>query len=252
MVWRRSGDKPLSEPMMVSLPTHICVTRPQWVKYSCIIVTTVHLQLYNSVFSKTMLMVTGWILLHFYDCSNIITLWPIYAPVKCIAITCENGLTPNRCQAIVVIKCADVCIKAPQKTVCWKFSHNCGTLNVPRFYDVTTILVEREMYWRYAMLLMLMTGLWSRNVKTEFRFWQKQWMYIVAWEWCWKCAIVDSRYIAVELKRVVEHKTKAIPTLTKPIKNSHISIVWASYGIIPWRNVTARCRECTIFRTHEP
>ena len=35
MAWRRSGDKPLSEPMMVSLLTHICVTRPQWVK-SCI------------------------------------------------------------------------------------------------------------------------------------------------------------------------------------------------------------------------
>ena len=30
MAWRRSGDKPLSEPMMVSLLTHICVTRPQW------------------------------------------------------------------------------------------------------------------------------------------------------------------------------------------------------------------------------
>ena len=29
--WRRSGEKPLSEPMMVSLPTHMCVTRPQWV-----------------------------------------------------------------------------------------------------------------------------------------------------------------------------------------------------------------------------
>ena len=26
MAWRRSGDKPLSEPMMVSLLTHICVT----------------------------------------------------------------------------------------------------------------------------------------------------------------------------------------------------------------------------------
>ena len=26
MAWRRSGDKPLSEPMMVSLSTHICVT----------------------------------------------------------------------------------------------------------------------------------------------------------------------------------------------------------------------------------
>ena len=30
MAWRRPGDKPLSEPMMVTLPTHICVTRPQW------------------------------------------------------------------------------------------------------------------------------------------------------------------------------------------------------------------------------
>ena len=30
MAWRRAGDKPLSETMMVSLPTHIGVTRPQW------------------------------------------------------------------------------------------------------------------------------------------------------------------------------------------------------------------------------
>ena len=30
MAWRRPCDKPLSEPMMVSLLTHICVTRPQW------------------------------------------------------------------------------------------------------------------------------------------------------------------------------------------------------------------------------
>ena len=32
MAWRRPGDKPLSAPMMVLLPTHICPTRPQWVK----------------------------------------------------------------------------------------------------------------------------------------------------------------------------------------------------------------------------
>ena len=31
MAWRRPGDKPLSEPMMICLLTHICVTRPQWV-----------------------------------------------------------------------------------------------------------------------------------------------------------------------------------------------------------------------------
>ena len=34
MAWRRPGDKPLSEPMMVRLPTHICVTRPQCVNVS--------------------------------------------------------------------------------------------------------------------------------------------------------------------------------------------------------------------------
>ena len=29
MAWRRSGHNPVSEPVMVSLLTHICVTRPQ-------------------------------------------------------------------------------------------------------------------------------------------------------------------------------------------------------------------------------
>ena len=33
MAWRRPGDKPLSGPMMVRLPTHICITRPQWVNH---------------------------------------------------------------------------------------------------------------------------------------------------------------------------------------------------------------------------
>ena len=31
VAWRRLGEKPLSEPTMVSLLKHICVTRPQWV-----------------------------------------------------------------------------------------------------------------------------------------------------------------------------------------------------------------------------
>ena len=34
MAWRWPGDTPLSEPMMVSFPMHICVTRPQWVNPS--------------------------------------------------------------------------------------------------------------------------------------------------------------------------------------------------------------------------
>ena len=31
MAWRRPGDKPLSEPMLVRLPMHICIAQPQWV-----------------------------------------------------------------------------------------------------------------------------------------------------------------------------------------------------------------------------
>ena len=33
MAWRRPGGMPLSEPMVVSLLTHICVSRPQWVMH---------------------------------------------------------------------------------------------------------------------------------------------------------------------------------------------------------------------------
>ena len=33
MAWRRPGDKSLLEPMMVRLPTHKCVSRPQRVKH---------------------------------------------------------------------------------------------------------------------------------------------------------------------------------------------------------------------------
>ena len=30
MTWRLPGDEPLSEPVMVKLPTHLWVTRSQW------------------------------------------------------------------------------------------------------------------------------------------------------------------------------------------------------------------------------
>ena len=54
MAWRRSGDKPLSGPMMVNLPTHICVTRPQWVKNSMIL----KVLLLRYVIDITMTMIT--------------------------------------------------------------------------------------------------------------------------------------------------------------------------------------------------
>ena len=32
MAWRWPGDKPLSEPTIIKLLTHICIPQPQWVK----------------------------------------------------------------------------------------------------------------------------------------------------------------------------------------------------------------------------
>ena len=36
IAWHRPGDKPLSEPMIVILLTHICVPRPQWVNWQTV------------------------------------------------------------------------------------------------------------------------------------------------------------------------------------------------------------------------
>ena len=48
MDWRRPGDKPLSETMMVRLLTHICVIRPQWVKNLCGRQWLLHYALYTT------------------------------------------------------------------------------------------------------------------------------------------------------------------------------------------------------------
>ena len=62
MACHRPGDKPLSEPMMVSLLTHICITRPQLVKsavYSVeyangLLIFSVHLhQVHSDIFYKS-------------------------------------------------------------------------------------------------------------------------------------------------------------------------------------------------------
>ena len=52
MAWRRPGDRPLSESMMVSLLMHICITRPQWVN-----VTSTSCQIPLKWIKKTPLMI---------------------------------------------------------------------------------------------------------------------------------------------------------------------------------------------------
>ena len=54
MAWRRPGDKPLSEPMMVTSLTHICVIWPQWVNAKDSVrqfIILIQLTCFESVFS---------------------------------------------------------------------------------------------------------------------------------------------------------------------------------------------------------
>ena len=55
MAWRRPGDKPLSEPMVVNLLTHICITRPQWVNHEGMIYMTVILNALKLIYYVTIL-----------------------------------------------------------------------------------------------------------------------------------------------------------------------------------------------------
>ena len=63
MAWRRSGDKLLSEPRMISLLMHICVTRPQWVQnilwrsYNTYIIFSIYMYIYMHAHLCTFLFV---------------------------------------------------------------------------------------------------------------------------------------------------------------------------------------------------
>ena len=84
--WHRPGDKPLSEPMMLDLPTHICVTRPQWVNHSHGRINTIR---------------------EYHDYICLITHWGWVTQIftsKLTIIGSDNGLSPGRCQAIIWTK----------------------------------------------------------------------------------------------------------------------------------------------------
>ena len=74
MAWRPPGDKPLSDSSMVRLSTHLCVTRPQWVK--CQGLTSV-----NSSVPKVMCQ----LLISMYICQILSIAWTaLYLEIGCI------------------------------------------------------------------------------------------------------------------------------------------------------------------------
>ena len=82
MAWHRPGDKPLSEPMRVSLLTHICIIPPQWVK--------------GVIIKKQGLLSTS--------PAKLLTLWGRVTHIcvrKLTIFGSDNGLSPEQRQAII-------------------------------------------------------------------------------------------------------------------------------------------------------
>ena len=112
MAWRRPGDKPLSEPVMVSLLTHICVTRPQWANGANI---SVHNEkvIFDMISSNTLrpkqngCRFADDILICFFSNENVwiksyfIELWCLGSNQQYFIIGLDNGLAPNRRQVII-------------------------------------------------------------------------------------------------------------------------------------------------------
>ena len=101
MVWRRSGAKPLSESMMDSLMTHVCVTRPQWVN------VTPYSSVLKLVYRFTMLFTRM-----LYD-------WRLTIIRPHIQI-CYKWRKDPRFIYIYIYMCIYICI--------WARSRNCGCL----------------------------------------------------------------------------------------------------------------------------
>ena len=71
MAWRQPGTKPLSEPIMVRLLTHICITQPQWVNSLWIVVT-----IQNPSYGSNLDQVMAYCLRYDWLQSNM--LWPFF------------------------------------------------------------------------------------------------------------------------------------------------------------------------------
>ena len=104
MVWRRPGDKPLSESMMVSLLTHICVSRPQWVNVAGISSQSPSFQR-TTMFSDVQVPLFDELILYFKE------------SYTCVSITRRQILCSIYTQALVSL------ISAPTLHVRWRITY---------------------------------------------------------------------------------------------------------------------------------
>ena len=125
MAWRRPGDKPLSEPMLVRSLTHICVTRPQWVNGTEIPVINLKRSSDHLRFIMGILLPIG-----------------PYIQGTYLVITVPNGARPSA--GTVIITRSDIFLS--------KFPYHYSTLNHgdPRYHSKRPVRCYR-IWWHFFM-----------------------------------------------------------------------------------------------------
>ena len=116
MAWRRSGDKALSESMMISLPTHICVNQPQCVNSKYVNMCSVQLSnMLKDVYvaptissvikpiSQEVRIIITWPMVHLEAWIN----WPLYGRrIFLIHSTASQHLS-QWCRTVLRCPCVD-------------------------------------------------------------------------------------------------------------------------------------------------
>ena len=97
MAWHQPGDKPLSEPMMVRLPTHICVTRPQRVNtvMAAYDLRAESMYISLSICCLTNIRIPIVVVKHYYNCLISTVGFPILVGCLHIEVLVWHILTPT-------------------------------------------------------------------------------------------------------------------------------------------------------------
>ena len=105
MAWRLPGDKPLSEPMMVRLPTHICVTWPQWVNW--IYCEKYLLAKFNLLRMHSCILYGNWLCrTHLWNCCSLLSLLHTEYVYAIMWQYCLNSILVIWCALLMSMNCS--------------------------------------------------------------------------------------------------------------------------------------------------
>ena len=153
MAWCRSDDKPLSEPVVVSLLMHICITRPQWVNTS-----------------------------DYGECSYQIWSWYLLLVSTEITKHCLNN--QGEVSSRDSIKCHQIYIIPLQVHILWRHLQHLKSIQSvmyteiaknknPQWLGLVGLATPPQMCWWKMLANFLITNLWKTEnlIHPEVLFW---------------------------------------------------------------------------------